>query len=79
MGLASISEKVGKLPRVVKVGAGLATLYGLSKIHYELTPKPEVSVLNLQGVIKSGKASPLNLEKLKKRIDMAEAAEVCPS
>ena len=76
--LTSISEKLGRLPRVVKVGVGLATLAGLTRAHYELTPKPEVSVLNLQGVIMSGKASPLsggqpplNLENLRKRIDMA--------
>ena len=70
------SEKFGKLPRIVKVAGGLATLAAVAKINYELNPKPEVTVLNLHGTIVAGRAGlngqpPINMENLRKKIDFA--------
>lgn len=77
--LTSFTERVKKLPRFVKIAGGLATLYALGKANDELNPKPVVSVIDLQGVIMSGKGrgplsggqQPINLETTRKNIDRA--------
>ena len=77
--LTSFTERVNKLPRFVKIAGGLATLYALGKANDELNPKPVVSVIDLQGVIMSGKGrgplsggqQPINLETTRKNIDKA--------
>ena len=74
--LTQLSEKFGKLPRIVKVAGGFATLATVAKINYELNPKPEVTVLNLHGTIVAGRAGlngqpPINMENLRKKIDFA--------
>jgi len=63
-------EALGKLPRIVKVAGGLATLAAVAKINYELNPTPEVTILNLHGTIVAGRAG-LNLENLREKIDSA--------
>jgi len=74
--LSQFGEQFGKLPRIVKVAAGLGTLAAAVKINYELNPKPEVTVLNLHGTIVAGRAGlngqpPINMENLRKKIDFA--------
>ena len=74
--LSQFGEQIGKLPRIVKVAAGLGTLAAAVKINYELNPKPEVTVLNLHGTIVAGRAGlngqpPINMENLRKKIDFA--------
>ena len=77
--LTSFTERVNKLPRFLKIAGGLATLYALGKANDELNPKPVVSVIDLQGVIMSGKGrgplsggqQPINLETTRKNIDKA--------
>lgn len=73
-----VTENLAKLPRFVKVGAGLATVYAALWAKNERDPRPVVSVLPLHGVIIAGKASPLsqgkapiNMENLKAKIDQA--------